>query len=422
MAADATLATLDHFENPDLWEIRDGVPIFDAHEERDAGGVLLRKFDLADLEEIAGNCNRREIETGNAVPLMLGHTRSDAPETEQPPIVGYARRFRVGKFGPQQRMCILATFYYFKDKFEELELHRQFPHRSVELWIRDKIFDPIALLKRTPKRDLGLLTYEAQHQRLLYAMESVMSDRMECPDSTVMVPHPYPGFEHTDHTEPVVDRVMKYMAGHPIWQYAHKCYQAGMSGPGFASGSSTFIPGMGMGRIPMQKDEKEVVKDVKVDVKGAVEKERQEKVQHDIELAQYQRDNEALKQSNDALLGRVAALEKQTRLARYERDLGHLISEGYKMELAEEMKEVDDYAPEQFVRHVERIKKRYQRAPVGKQFIPVAGVAHEGGERPESEEDVTAAQAAKAVTLTTRQGSEFFGKYDEALKFVRTKK
>lgn len=425
---DPTLQTLDRFENADLWEVRDNVPIFDAHEEHDASGAIVRSFALADLEEIASNCNRREIETGDAVPITIGHTQSGAPETEQPPIVGYARRFRVGKFGPQAKTAILATFYFFKDRFEE---SLEYPRRSVELWMRDKIIDPIALLKRTPKRDLGLLTYEQQHQRLVYSMDQ------HC-DPEDMVPHPYPDYGDGEHGEPSVDRVMKYMGHHPVWKFAHQCYQekqkydAGSGGPGFASASNTYVPGMGMpGRIGMSKDQpvQQHAKETPVTAPVAAlpvpvpdpEQERVRQAQHDIELARYQREAEGFKAANEALQARLGALEKDARVARYERDLGHLISQGYQMDLAEELAEIGDYTADQFAKHVDRVKKRYQRKPIGREFLPVAGKANEGGIAPDSEEDVTPEQAHKAVSLTTRQGSEFFGKYDEALKFVRTK-
>jgi len=414
-AKDPTVTTLDRFSDPDLWEIRDAVPIFDEHEERDQTGAIVRQFGLAELEEIASNCNRREIETADAVPLMLGHTRPGIAETEQPPIVGYARQFRVGKFGPEKRNCILATFYYFKDRAKEAI--EQFPRRSVELWIKDKIIDPIALLKRTPKRDLGLLTHYRSENRLLYAMEEPDRSMPICdPDD---VPHPYPDYGDGDHD--TMDGVMRYMGRHPVFRYAHKCYQESLkynATAGYPAGGNTFMPGMGKLMMSKETETKDQPKpDVSKEPAVPPEQKRAEQAQHDIELARYQREAEAFRQVAEAQQKRIEALERESRVARYERDLGHLISQGYQMELAEEIKEVESYTAEQFERHIERIKKRYQRAPVGKDLLTLAGKGGEGG-KPEDKE-LTQEQARQAVSMATREGSEFFGKYAEAVKFVR---
>lgn len=136
------------------------MPVFDEHDEFDKGGRLIRRFDVAKLATIARNCNERFAKTGDAVPLTLGHTIPGAPEKYQPEIVGYARNFRVGRFGKQQKPCILADFYFYPSRYGEA---MKYPRRSVELYPRDLVFDPIALLKRTPQLDLGILD-DDRHQ------------------------------------------------------------------------------------------------------------------------------------------------------------------------------------------------------------------------------------------------------------------
>ena len=111
------------------------------------------------MQEIVDNCNKRFKATGDACPITIGHTRIGRPEEEQPPICGYAINFRLGRFGPSNKLAILADFYVEPKLWKEFLEH---PRRSVEFFAQDAVFDPIAVLKRTPERDLGLIQ---QYQR-----------------------------------------------------------------------------------------------------------------------------------------------------------------------------------------------------------------------------------------------------------------
>lgn len=176
--ADPTARALGMFKDASRWRLPDGkstvvpgVPCFDEHSEQDerktitdaAGkevpnpnfGKVVRQFDANKLQVIASNCNRRYQTTGDACPVTLGHTRPGEPEKNQPEICGYALNFRLGRYGPSQRLAIIADFYILPAYWVEFLKH---PRRSVELFPRDQVFDPIAVLKRTPERDLGLIT------------------------------------------------------------------------------------------------------------------------------------------------------------------------------------------------------------------------------------------------------------------------
>jgi hypothetical protein len=131
------------------------VPILDEHVLRDHDGNPIAKLDGAKLTAIAHKANQRLRETGDAVPIVIGHTKDDAPELSQPPVVGYAVNFKVGKLLKSGRKAILATFKLLRS---QRELIKRFPRRSVELWLDDLTIDPISLLgATTPERDLGLL-------------------------------------------------------------------------------------------------------------------------------------------------------------------------------------------------------------------------------------------------------------------------
>src|SRR5690348_10993768 len=141
-----------------LIEVPD-VAILDEHSIRDKDGKILAKIDEARLKQIAEVNNKRIKDTGDMIPLVIGHTKGEVgeyvPEDQQPEIVGYAKNLRVGKFKNTSRKAIHATFQFFKDKLDKV---RNFPRRSVELWLSDWKIDPISLLRATtPERDLGLL-------------------------------------------------------------------------------------------------------------------------------------------------------------------------------------------------------------------------------------------------------------------------
>lgn len=178
------VATTDLFKDASKWRLEDGtptiirgVPVFDEHTERDERrwtkdengedvpnrefGKVTRVFDAKKLQQIADNCNRRFQRTGDAAPLTIGHTRPGRPETEQPPIIGYAINFRLGRFGPEGVLAILADFYILPQHWRAFLEH---PRRSVEFFPRDEVFDPIALLVRTPERDLGVIQHYMREQ------------------------------------------------------------------------------------------------------------------------------------------------------------------------------------------------------------------------------------------------------------------
>lgn len=147
---------IHQFNNDDFVTVA-SVPILDEHVLTARDGDVEAVVDAAFLEDVAENCNGRFASTGDAVPLVVGHTVPNAPETEQPPIVGYATNFRVGDFNDTGRQAIYCDFHVHKEHENAL---RDYPRRSVELWVRKREIDPISLLgATTPERDLGILRY-----------------------------------------------------------------------------------------------------------------------------------------------------------------------------------------------------------------------------------------------------------------------
>jgi hypothetical protein len=137
------------------WLTKRAVPILDEHVLRDDEGQVITEVDEARLQEIAKKNNQRVAQTGDLTPIVIGHTKDDTAEEQQPEIVGYACNFRVAPFRKTGRKALVADFKFMASK---KALVNKYPRRSVELWLSDWKIDPIALLgATTPERDLGLL-------------------------------------------------------------------------------------------------------------------------------------------------------------------------------------------------------------------------------------------------------------------------
>jgi hypothetical protein len=109
------------------------------------------------LAQVCDNGNRREAETGDLCPVIIGrHTKKDAPEHSQPEIVGYARNWHLAPLLNTDRPAAHVDFWI---RNQDVERVKKFPRRSAEIWRGRAEIDPISLLgATTPHRDLGMLT------------------------------------------------------------------------------------------------------------------------------------------------------------------------------------------------------------------------------------------------------------------------
>ena len=104
--------------NIDDFIIKEDVFILDEHELKNASGKVITKFDAKKLEEIVLRNNQRISDTGDEIPLVIGHTKDGALEKDQPELVGYASNLQVKDFFNTGRKAISATFRYFKGSVE----------------------------------------------------------------------------------------------------------------------------------------------------------------------------------------------------------------------------------------------------------------------------------------------------------------
>lgn len=118
-------------------------------DERTGGIVTL---DKNRLQKVADIQNERIATTGDATPIIIGHTRRGLAEKDQPAVTGLATRFEVVKFG--KVWGLRATPWA---KPQDKENFKRYPRRSCEFWTDPDLIDPISLLgANTPRLDLGL--------------------------------------------------------------------------------------------------------------------------------------------------------------------------------------------------------------------------------------------------------------------------
>lgn len=132
------------------------LPITNASGETDYFAV-----DKEFLDRCIANGNRREAETGDLCPLVIGkvagahHTVKGLCEAGQPEVVGFLRNWTGGLLGNTTRYAAYADFWI---KNEDVDRVKKYPRRSAEIWKGRAEIDPVSLLgATTPERDLGLL-------------------------------------------------------------------------------------------------------------------------------------------------------------------------------------------------------------------------------------------------------------------------
>jgi hypothetical protein len=177
----ATAGFPQDLEDQTKWKCVRAVPVFKPHvrvlpEFKDPTGKVWPEVKIAvtaaDLPYIAAETNR-----AGPQPATVGHRdpRPDYPEALQPKPVGWETNHRTGTFsadGKRQEPCILADLYYRLDEYDASGPHA-FPFRSVDYDFQTKRITGLAVLRRRPFLDLGVIPYA--HRRattVQYAFES----------------------------------------------------------------------------------------------------------------------------------------------------------------------------------------------------------------------------------------------------------
>lgn len=395
--------------------IKRDVPILDEHVLKDDDGNPLVVFNERRLRQIAARNNRRIKQTGDLIPLVIGHTKDDAPEEAQPEIVGYATDLRVRPFRKTGRKAITAKFLYFANKVAKA---RGFPRRSIELWLSDGKIDPISLLgATTPDRDLGLVQLEKSGAVLQFASGGRRKYKRLLDDAK---PEREKG---PMDAKAIVGAVMKALEQSAVWKWAESKMreeessqeeETGMEGdlgeealggepgleeeeppedlpdeegiedeeaepeegeepvrysagsPACPSGSNPFTPSFGArNRKPSNMNQKPAGKvSHTVQGKGHLSAgsgkgpQKMSRQRGDDRMIRFQRALQSQAREN-------AALRLKFQRAERERDLMQLAAEGYEFDPIEELDYAAQLPDDHYQYHLSRIKKRYQRAPIG---------------------------------------------------------
>ncbi len=461
---DTATISLQNILNGGDYELVRDVPVFDEHDEYDAKGQLARRFDAAKLTQIARTSNARR-RTGDLAPIGAGHTVTDqydpatrqllykAKETDQPPIWGYVGEFKVGRYGPGGKLAIVADFYMRRKITIETpngertlsgrQALEEFPRRSIELWYADDTIDWVALLRRTPQRDLGLTAAASMYARdlqtqpwnlirervfgdkgcsnrlaaaysavgkLRYSMDSAsLASSPADQDAAVggrgptrfgmdptTLPDPNANPDQANLPDPnglppdqaaMADKYMAHYEKKHSWIKACKS-KYGMEQPATpapipgADGSMPPMPGEPMKNAAFPAAMNAAPPGGAVPPPSPDDKDK-DKFGRNGTPSRYERENVQLRQQNAELIKR---LDVNERLGRYEKELVELQRDGYDLSVDEELATVVNFDASQFASYKDRIVRRYNKAPVSREMADL-GPAPVGGEITQSAGD-----------------------------------
>lgn len=349
----------EYVDKPDVF-------VLDPHTLKNSSGETIINVTEAMLKRIADNQNRRIAETGDATPLVIGHTKDDAHEHEQPEVVGYATNWKVKKFFKTGKHALACTFHVFKKSIDKV---RKYPRRSVELWLNNLTIDPISLLgATTPERDLGLLKLsKAEGGKIVASIDDSGELSVD------------------ENTQQIVDAVLEAIKGTDVWQFMQqKMSEEGAQDPSGPSGAGDMNPmgdpsgGMppegdfdpageaglegGPEGLPPEGDEDELPpEDEAVKMSAATASGSNTFAPGGREKLNYAK----LARENEDMRGALNNLLVRYRRSEREKDFIQLESEGYMLDRGEELSLCDSLTDDQFKAHLQRVRHRYQKAPVG---------------------------------------------------------
>lgn len=374
---DRATQSLEHIkESGEFVPIPDFV-IFDEHDEFDENGKLIRRFDRKKLQKIVDRCNARQETSGDLAVIAPGHSLDDPKsEEDQPPPWGYGADWRLGRFGPGQKLGIICTAYVrsvIKTKDGEMvdgPTHVQsFPRRSPEVWpnhaaipehARDSI-DWIALLRRAPQRDIGLSVYQRNYSadrspigsvnrtgKIRYQMETPMPDPNPVDEPRADVSADLPqGDQPPEGHEEFAKHLDYAMSNHPhLKQLGAMCKKYGM---GEADPTATNVALPGADAPPPADDDDPAM---------------QRNQRGDVRKSKTQLQLDAQEKRIKAMADEQAIERQRLRVQRYEMALSELQGE-YELDVAVELEDCAGLDEKGFAKHLDRIKRNYSRTPVG---------------------------------------------------------
>ena len=173
MDNDPTMALIRSMDDPSKWQRTTVVAFLPHHvthparQLADGTSVPAQTIEVSEsqLQSEVDRANLRAARTGRLDPVTIGHRNFDPgfPETKQPPLVGFARNYRVQRMARPEGSLLAIVYdeYAAKDKVAQYDLYRQFPFRSAEYSPAVGLAGVAALL-RPPALNMGTTyLYEA---------------------------------------------------------------------------------------------------------------------------------------------------------------------------------------------------------------------------------------------------------------------
>lgn len=329
--ADPTIELLNKLNDESKWVIRRGVPVFKPHKRYKADGSFFYEVTANDLPAIASESAALESRHGVIGRLMPGHVNYALPEEFQPKLYGYVRNYRVGTFGPSNEPCILADRYQYPEHSAAAD---RMLFRSPEYYPATKQIRGLALLMRDPYLDLGCVAYDATAP-IYYEAEPTVEPNA----ATAAQPTP-------EEIQAFKDLIAKY---------------------------PSLLDACGLQVKPAAGKP------------GESEPERMQREQQAVQYA-------ALTAQNATLAAQVAALQQANLATKCEQMVMQLEAEGYQLTRAEEVAELTgkptDAAREAYVA---KVRKNYNRVPVGDPIQLYAGKVEGGSQNIEESQNVAKA-------------------------------
>lgn len=158
-------------------------PIFDVHQEYDREGKKVREFSRDRLQRACDYANGR-AKRNHYGAFGPGHTQRGVKEQDQADVWGFHANHRLGTLPDGKTDAIFVDVYAKPglvkndngDKVPVKEAIKDYPYVSVEYWDEDadgKVFDGfvdrVAILKQTPKRDMGIQYAKGAAPAIIFA-------------------------------------------------------------------------------------------------------------------------------------------------------------------------------------------------------------------------------------------------------------
>jgi hypothetical protein len=315
--------------------VEPNVALFDAHDGHEEDLDIV--FDEGLLQKIVDNTMRKIADTGDMPPVYCGHLDDAKPEYEQGELLGFVDDLRLGEIGNlEPRACIYGTIKWRKDK---VDMALEYPRRSIELSLDVMEIDNLAALKSRPQRNLGVLYKKVKGKVARYARYLKEQDMTEyhIPD---------PKLEAPKSETPWVKEIMTHLMELPQMKWCEEQMKK-MSA----------------------EDKPEEVK-VEVDESHEDEEEHEGPEKLKAQRNQSRRQYAKLLASHKSLEERLAKMEKAATLATRRADLIELEASGVQFDIGEELDYVADLDNVKYGKHLARMAKNYNKAPIGVTLQP----------------------------------------------------